>query len=78
MLDLTELKFDLRNQDIEPTWNRERFDGYPCHTDACPSYDGKRCKVIGVLTERTCEPAVRAMFERIDEYRRSKDRQGGE
>jgi hypothetical protein len=30
----------------------------PAHSDECPSYDGKRCRLLGLRPAGICEPAV--------------------
>jgi hypothetical protein len=47
----------IDNPDVEPTCDPET--GVPfCSTDECKSYDGKRCKVLGLRPGSICEPAV--------------------
>jgi hypothetical protein len=36
-----------------------------CSEDACPEYDGKRCRALGCRPGPICEPAVIAMARRI-------------
>src|SRR5512138_2025044 len=37
----------------------EKVTGVPtCTREECPSYDGKRCRMIGHRPESICEPAV--------------------
>jgi hypothetical protein len=33
-------------------------DGLPLHTDDCPEYDGKRCRLVGFRPDHFCEPAL--------------------
>lgn len=37
--------------------------GVPLCNDRCPSYDGKRCDVLGCRPDRICEPAVAQLAE---------------
>lgn len=41
-------------------------DGVPrCSENECPSYDGKRCELIGCRPSLICEPAVIDMADRL-------------
>lgn len=40
-----------------------------CSFDACPSFDGKRCKITGYRPKELCEPAVREMSATIADLR---------
>jgi hypothetical protein len=42
---------------------------YPtCATDACKSYDGKRCRLTGFRPGGTCEPAIEAFGAIIESF----------
>lgn len=43
--------------DIRPDWGSDG--AVPWCSDRCPSFDGKRCEIIGQRPGRLCEPAVR-------------------
>lgn len=48
---------------------RPRLDdaGVPwCSQEACPSFDGKRCRALGFRPDAICEPAVRELQKFID------------
>lgn len=57
-------------EDVRPWWHGQ--DGVPrCGQEpaseprGCPSYDGKRCAVLGHRPDYICEPAVEAMASTI-------------
>lgn len=58
------MKLSKLDPNAQPEWSK---DGIPMclQTGECPSYDGKRCRVIGVRPSYICEPAVIAMAEEI-------------
>lgn len=62
--DYNAMKTRLISRDVRPVW--EASTGVPrCAMDDCPSYDGKRCKVLGCRPASICEPAVIAMADAI-------------
>lgn len=48
--------------DATPNW----IGGVPLCTDACPHYDGKRCRVLGMRAPDLCEPVVVQMSRMLD------------
>lgn len=44
-----------RDPDVRPTWSET---GLPLCDDACPNFDGKRCKAMGFRPGRFCEPML--------------------
>lgn len=49
--------------DAAPNWAN---DGVPlCSEDECPSYDGKRCRLLGFRPDNICEPAVAEMAHQL-------------
>jgi len=54
--------------DVEPEWDS----GVPLHDDACRSYDGKRCSMMGFRPDRICELAVKEMATQLEEDRSGK------
>lgn len=36
-----------------------------CDEDACPHYDGKRCKLLGLRPDRICEPVAREIGDQL-------------
>lgn len=45
--------------DAHPDWSQS---GLPrCAYDECPSYDGKRCRLLGSRPSHVCEPVADAM-----------------
>ena len=56
----------LDNVDVWPDVPDEK--GVPmCSDDNCPSYDGKRCRLLGSRPDRICEPAVIELVRRVPE-----------
>lgn len=52
----------LRLEGCWPAWDK----GVPrCSEDDCPSYDGKRCELLGMRPGGICEPAVEAMASEL-------------
>lgn len=43
--------------------------GY-CSESACPSYDGKRCRLTGFRPDRVCEPWLVNTLDELDELRK--------
>ena len=54
--------------DVAPDWT----EGLPVCQTRCPSYDGKRCMVIGCRPISICEPTVRAMARAIPGFLEAK------
>lgn len=48
-------------------------DGVPMCQDSCPSYDGKRCRVMGFRPDRICEPAVKQMAAELKVLKGARD-----
>jgi len=56
---------DIRHLKIRPEENGA------CGQDACPQFDGKRCRALGFRVDAgdVCEPYVKRLREDIDEAR---------
>ena len=55
---------------MKPTW----LDDVPvCASDACPSFDGKRCRETGFKPDRICEPAVLEAISLLRKWNGDKD-----
>lgn len=62
MTRLDAIKLRLCGNYVRPTWEG----GVPfCANDDCPSFDGKRCELIGFPPGGVCEPAVKAMAKAL-------------
>lgn len=62
---LDTIKATLAAEDIRPIW-QEPSNAPMCVGD-CPSYDGKRCRVLGWRPGAVCVPAVDVMARRLAE-----------
>lgn len=53
------------NPDIRPDKD------WLCTMEQCPSYDGKRCMVMGFRPDRFCEPKIKLVKEELRRCRRA-------
>ena len=61
------MEFESNNEPQRPTFDKL---GVPhCAYNACPSYDGKRCELLGARPDGICEPAVIDMASDLIELR---------
>lgn len=49
---------------VAPDWTMDPQ--VPTCSERCPSFDGKRCEVIGHRPSSLCEPMVKRMGELLD------------
>ena len=61
MTRLDAVKFRLCGNYVRPTWDAN----VPRCDEDCPSFDGKRCELLGFQPEGICEPAVKAMAKAL-------------
>lgn len=57
------ISLPISTERCEPEW----FEGIPCCSESCASFDGKRCELLGFRPGRICEPAVREVVARAAE-----------
>ena len=55
MNEANHLKELVETEDMRPDWNN-RF--VPECSDCCPSFDGKRCQLLGHRPDEVCRPAI--------------------
>jgi hypothetical protein len=61
-----------RDPDVRPTWDER---GLPLCDDACPNFDGKRCKAMGFRPDRFCEPMLLQLLSELHFDARERDGQ---
>jgi hypothetical protein len=64
----------MKKDEIQPHIYNEI--GYCPEDFSCPSYDGKRCKLLGHQPDHICEPWIRILIETNHKLKVSHDYDG--
>jgi hypothetical protein len=54
----------MSDERIKPDFDKDMI---PLCSDHCPSFDGKRCEILGHRPAGICEPAVKALASRVED-----------